>query len=334
MLGDIHFYYRITRKMVVLFGTMFNNLKLYRYNKAGTTELERITVPLSYIAKEKFYQRITRDPELTTEIEITLPRMGFEMTSITYDPLRKQSIFNSQFAAGTNNNSAKSLMATPYNFEFTLSIYARNTEDGTQIIEQILPYFNPDYTISASLTDIPTLKTDIPIILESVTYQSDSEGTPDNVRVLTWTLVFTVKGYMYGPTTSINLIQQVTANTFSFTTSGIASKSVQMSNGNNIDYKVGELVYEGVTVTSANSAAFVDKWDPISYILNISEIKGVLKPNKELRGIVSGAVWNIGSFVIDNRQLSEITVVPNPESANANDDFGYTETIQEYPNIT
>ena len=334
MLGDVHFYYRITRKMVVLFGTMFNNLKLYRYNKAGTVELERITVPLSYIAKEKFYQRITQDPELTKETEITLPRMGFELTSVTYDPIRKQSIYNNQFAPGTNNNTAKSLLATPYNFEFTLSIYARNTEDGTQIIEQILPYFNPDFTLSVALTDVPTLKTDIPIILESITYQSDSEGIPDNVRVLTWTLVFTVKGYMYGPTTTINLIQQSTANTFSYETSGIGSKSLQMSGGNSRNYQVGELVYEGPSVSTANAAAFVDTWDNTSHILTVSEIKGILKVGKELRGAITGATYNISSFVINNSQLSQVTVTPNPSNANANDDFGYTETIEEFPNIT
>lgn len=333
MLGDVHFYYRITRKMVVLFGTMFNNIKLYRYNKAGTQELERITVPLSYIAKEKFYQRITQDPELTKETEVTLPRMGFELTAVAYDPLRKQSIYNNQYVPGTTNSTAKSLLATPYNFEFTLSIYARNTEDGAQIVEQILPYFKPDFTLSAALTDNPTIKTDIPIVLQNIIYQSDSEGAPDNLRVLTWTLTFTMKGFMYGPSSTINLIQQSTANTFSFQTAGIGAKALQMTTGNGIPYKVGELVYEGSSVQTADAVAFVDSWDPTSKILTISETKGIIKLNKELRGAVTGATWNIGSYELDNKQLTALIVTPSPNTANAYDDFGYSETLSEYPNL-
>ena len=140
MLSRTHFYHRITRKLVVAFGTMFNNLQLFRYDKSGNVEIERITVPLSYASKEKFYSRITQDPTLNKEVEITLPRMSFEMTGITYDPLRKVSLINSLYSPSNNFSAVKQ---TPYNFSFVLSIYTRNTEDGTQLVEQILPYFAP-----------------------------------------------------------------------------------------------------------------------------------------------------------------------------------------------
>ena len=121
MLSGQHFYHRITRKMVVAFGSMFNNLKLYRYNLSGTTELERIIVPLNYISKEKFYQRITQDPNLDRRVQLTLPRMSFELTDIAYDTTRKLSPFINQYGA-LNDTAIKTATLAPYNFNFALYI--------------------------------------------------------------------------------------------------------------------------------------------------------------------------------------------------------------------
>ena len=147
MLSSRHFYHRTTRKLVVAFGTMFNNLKLYRYTKDGDTEIERVTVPLTYANKEKYYTRITQDPNLAKQTLIDLPRMAFEMVSITYDPLRKISNYNELFSPGQDGNKITTVRAAPYNFAFDLNIYVRNVEDGSQLIEQILPYFTPVYII-------------------------------------------------------------------------------------------------------------------------------------------------------------------------------------------
>ena len=243
MLSNIHFYHRITRKMVVAFGTLFNNIRLVRYNKAGTQEIERINVPLQYSQKEKFYQRITQDPELTKEVQITLPRMSFDLTSITYDPMRKRSLFSESFSP-ESQTTIKSIRTTPYNFDFELNIYVRNTEDGTQIIEQILPFFNPDYNVTIDVTGLTDQKVDIPFILQNISYNVDSVGTPDTTRVIIWTLTFTAKGYMFGPILSRNIIRKSTANTFNsiFELDGLRELTMNANSGVG-NYQAGEVVY-------------------------------------------------------------------------------------------
>jgi hypothetical protein len=328
MLNNQHYYHRIIRKMVIAFGTMFNNIRLVRYDKAGTTEIERIIVPLSYADKEKFYKRITQDPELTKETAITLPRMGFVLDSITYDPLRKTSLFNSSFAANPTTGDLQTTKVAPYNFNFTLSIYVRNVEDGTQIVEQILPYFNPDYTLSMQLTNVPSIKNEVPIILESVNQNTQADGVPDNTRVIVWDLTFTMKGYFYGAVSNGKMIRTVTANTFYYNTDDASAKEIHLTDGIG-SYKIGEMVYEGYKVGQANATGYVESWSDTSNTLIIVDTSGILKTGRILHGAVSGAAWNISSMTSDH-QLVNIQVTPDPLTANANDDFGYTTTITEY----
>lgn len=331
MLNSTHYYHRITRKMVVLFGTMFNNVKLKRYNKEGTTEIERITVPLTYSSKEKFYVRITQDPDLARDIQIVLPRMAFELTAITYDPLRKNSTFVEQFTVKDNDEISR-ITRTPYNFEFSLYIFVRNVEDGTQIVEQILPYFAPDYTLSATLVD--GITTDLPIILQSVSQDiTNDTGEADQLRTIVWTLTFTMKGYLYGPTTNSKLIRQVTANTFFYNTEG-TTKQLNLGNpGSNTEFKIGELVYEGRTIAEANSSGFVASWDNTAKILVISDASGIVQIGKQIKGAVTNASYNIISFETADYQLSKLVVTPDPSGANANDAFGFTEIITVAPNL-
>lgn len=328
MLSNQHFYHRITRKMVVAFGTMFNNIRLVRYNKTNTVEIERIIVPLSYADKEKFYKRITQDPELTKETAITLPRMGFTLDSITYDPLRKTSIFNNSFAPSPSGG-LQTTNATPYNFNFTLSIYVRNVEDGTQIVEQILPYFNPDYTLSMALTNVPSLKNEVPIILESVTQNMDSEGGSGETRVITWDLNFTMKGYFYGPVSANGkVIKTSTANTFLYKTDSGSSIELDLTNGTG-SYKNGELVYQGYSINESTATGFVESWSSTSNTLVIVDATGQIKSGKNIIGAVTGASWNVNAYTSDYKVVN-IKVQPDPLTANAGDDFGFTETITEY----
>lgn len=321
--------------MVVIFGTMFNNIRLVRYNKAGTTEIERITVPLSYANKEKFYARITQDPNLNKQVQMVLPRMSFELTAITYDPLRKNSSHINQF--GTSNSNFKRVRSAPYNFEFTLNIYVRNTEDGTQIVEQILPYFSPDYTVTADLIGLgQNLKVDVPIILNSVNYDASNDtGSPEDTRVIIWTLTFTAKGYMYGPVKGDGdggLIRKVVANTHIMETTTDNQKILTLNNGSGT-FKYGELVYVGNSVSEANTSAFVKTWSPSSNTLTVVDTSGSFSANNIIRGAISGAKWNISSVGVDSGQAVLLTIEPNPLTANVNDDFGFTETIYEYPDI-
>jgi hypothetical protein len=332
MLSSQHFYHRITRKLVVAFGTIFNDLKLYRYNKAGTTEIERITVPLMYSQKEKFYQRITQDPELTKETAINLPRMSFEMTQISYDPLRKVSRFNQQFTANSNT-SIKTITSAPYNFDFILNIYVRNTEDGTQIIEQILPYFSPDYTVTIDLVGISDLKVEIPVVLQSINYNVSDTGGGNETRVLVWELNFTAKAYLYGPIGTGKIIRNVQANTYNNTWNDTGERKVALTSGAG-NYKVGELIFEGRTASAANSTGYVKSWDPVANNLIINDVSGILTVGSVLKGAVTNTAYTISSFGINDNQLTNLTVVPSPLSANIDTAFGFTETLEEYPNIT
>ena len=333
MLSGEHFYHRITRKMVVAFGSMFNNLKLYRYNLAGTTEIERIVVPLNYISKEKFYQRITQDPNLEKEVQITLPRMSFELTSIAYDPSRKISPYIRQFGA-LNDTLLKTVTMAPYNFNFQLYIYVRNTEDGTQLIEQILPYFNPDYTMTLNLTDVGN-PVDVPLILQSVDYNvSGSDGPPQQLRMLQWSLGFQMRGYLYGPESNVKVIRQSTANTFQFNTSNTGPQAFLMTSGTG-DYKTGELVYQGRDVDGAAASGFVTSWDTVANTLVVNDISGSFATNTRVNGAVSNTSYILSSYrSAADYQLNNITVTPDPSTANANTAFGFDVSIQSAPNIT
>jgi hypothetical protein len=333
MLSQAHFYHRITRKLVVAFGTLFNDIKLYKYNKAGTVEIERVTVPLAYSSKEKFYSRITGDPSLNKEVQIQLPRMSFEINSITYDPLRKTSMFNTQFAKDTNTliNAVK---VAPYNFGITLNIYVRNTEDGSQIIEQILPYFSPDYTVTLDLVGKSNLKIDVPIVLENISYDiSNDVGEEDSMRTLVWTLTFSAKAMLYGPITENKLIRTVQANTYNNTWNDTGERKVVLTSGSG-NYKVGELVYEGRTASAANAAGYVKAWDPVSNNLILTDLSGLLVVNTSLRGAVTNTAYTISSFDLNDNKLTNLTVVPSPSTANIDTAFGFSETLEEYPNIT
>ena len=333
MLSQTHFYHRITRKMVVSFGTLFNNIRLVRYNKAGTQEIERINVPLQYSQKEKFYQRITQDPELTKETQITLPRMSFELSAITYDPLRKRSLFTESFSP-ESSTTVKSIRTTPYNFDFTLNIYVRNVEDGTQIIEQILPYFNPDYNLTIDVIGLADQKVDVPFILNNITYDVDDVGSGDTTRILIWTLTFTAKGYMYGPIQSKSIIRKVTANTFNTLVSDDQRTIVVANTGGTGTFKAGELVYQGPDLSSANATAFVEAWEPDSFRLAVTDVNGVLKTGRFVTGAVSNASYNVSSLGSGDLQLSKIQITPTPNTANVNTAFGFDELVQEFPTIT
>jgi hypothetical protein len=140
MLSNAYFYHQLTRKYVILFGNMFNNITIKRVNKNSGVEIERFKVPIVYAPKEKYYARLRADPDLERPVQVILPRMSFELTNFAYDSSRKQnSLLRSGVAANTATRGATQYMGVPYDLSFDLQIYARNVDDGTHIIEQIIP---------------------------------------------------------------------------------------------------------------------------------------------------------------------------------------------------
>lgn len=263
MLNNPPFYNRTIRKIVVAFGTMFNEIFLQRYNLDGTLKKEIIKVPLSYGSKEKYLTRITSDPNLTKSVATVVPRIAFEMTGIAYDNSRKQTSLTRNFAIDAQNVISAQYAPVPYDFNFSLSIFVRNTEDGTQILEQILPFFKPDYTLTVDFIPDMNQKYDLPIILNSVSPTTDYEGDMMTTRLIIWDLEFTVKGYIWPQVRKpIGLIGQFS--------------------------------------NTANA-----------YGASITNIYNRLDANA-------------------NTQVAEVIVQANPLNSNPDDEFGFSETINEF----
>jgi hypothetical protein len=195
------FYFQTIRKYVTLFGTLFNEISITKYNSAGHLEAF-IKVPVTYAPKEKMLARLQQDPDIDRpSATITLPYMSFEMTNVEYDGSRKLITTNRIAAKNPDNpnNFKYQYNPVPYNFGFRLYVYVKNAEDGTKIIEQILPYFTPDFTISVNLIPEMNVTMEIPVIMNSVSQDDTYEGSFIERRAIIWTLDFTLKGHIYGP---------------------------------------------------------------------------------------------------------------------------------------
>lgn len=209
------FYNQTTRRYVAIFGTLFNNIIIDRKDNSGTV-IQAMKVPLNYGPMERFLARIEQDPDLTAPA-IRLPRMSFEMVSMTYDPERKLTpMLYSVKGIPTNDSSVKTqLTPAPYDLDFQLNIMVKYAEDGTKIIEQILPYFKPEFTVTAKLIDGMDVNVDIPIVLNSVSVEDTYEGSYEDRRAIIWTLNFTLKGYYYGPVLQRKIIKFANTNIYS-----------------------------------------------------------------------------------------------------------------------
>ena len=188
-----HFYNGTTRRYIALFGSLFNKMSLTRDDLSGN-EIQRMVVPISYGPFQKFLAKLIQDPDLSKISAVTLPRMSFEIVSMSYDGSRKT---NSRNTISTNDG-ASVFSPAPYNIEFSLYIMTKYAEDGTKIIEQIIPFFKPEYTYSAYVIDnAPAM--DIPLVLNSVSIEDLYEGDFETRRTMMWTLTFTMKAWYFGP---------------------------------------------------------------------------------------------------------------------------------------
>ena len=211
MLGQ-QFYHETMRKIVVSFGTLFNNIQIVRKNSSGAI-VQSMKVPLAYGPQQKFLARLNSDPSLASKVAVTLPRLGFEMNGITYDPSRKLNRVQKFRKVKTSANDADKLdtqyMPVPYNINFTLYAMAKNSDDALQIVEQILPFFQPDYTLTINDMADMGIKRDVPIILNDVSYEDNYQGDFTERRAIIYTMTFTAKFYLYGPVTSTSVIKTV-----------------------------------------------------------------------------------------------------------------------------
>ena len=350
--GQTGFGHGLLRKYVIYFGTLFNNIWLKRYDNAGTL-VQTSKVPLNYGPREKFLARLDGNPNLERQIAIQLPRMTFEMTGLYYDPTRKLNAVNRTTAPvpGQEGLTRYQYQPVPYNIDFTLSIMVKNIEDGTYIIEQILPYFNPVWTATLNINPDLNQKHDVPITLDNIVCEDTYEGDFVQRRAVIWTLSFTMKGYFFGPTYQANgsIIREIDVNV------RVPGKGVPIENSNstntdyllNIDIKPGQnangepvTYYENTrlhtyTLSSATGAfsptekVYVDGDNYVyvassnSTVMTARNITGNITNGSVLTGVDSGYTATI----------TNVTVTPEDSVNNltiaANSDFGFIFDITE-----
>jgi len=292
-----YFYHQTSRKMVVAFGSLFNNIEVRRTD-SNDAVTEVVKIPLSYGPKDKMLVRISQDPSLNPKVALTVPRMGFELTSMTYDGARKLNTMGRNVKKGTTGLK-KQYNPVPYNWDFSLYVFVKNAEDGTQILEQILPFFTPDFTVTMTLISGMTVKMDIPLVLNSVTSEDSYEGDFASRRSIIWTLSFLMKGFLY---------PSVTDNAKIITSSVVDTHLMSAATAADPIY----IVAEDSTPYSQNYM-ILDKHeiDDATRIRMLSE--------------VSEDASSAGQTV------SRTTVEPTSTGALTDEDFGFSETFEFFP---
>ena len=292
-----YFYHQTSRKMVVAFGSLFNNIEVRRTDSSDAVT-EVIKIPLSYGPKDKMLVRISQDPNLNPKVALTVPRMGFELTSMTYDGARKLNTMGRNVKTGTTGLK-KQFNPVPYNWDFSLYVFVKNAEDGTQILEQILPFFTPDFTVTMTLISGMTIKMDIPLVLNSVSSEDTYEGDFATRRSIIWTLSFVMKGFLY---------PSVTDNAKVITSSVVDTHLMSEATAADPVYIVAE--------------------DSTPYAQNYMILdKHAIDDATRIR-ILSEASEEASSA---GQTVSRTTVEPTSTGALTDEDFGFSETFEFFP---
>jgi hypothetical protein len=226
MLGT-YFYHEIIRRTVISFGTLFNDIYIRHKDSTGDS-ISEMKVPLAYGPTQKFLARIEQQAELNKPIAMTLPRLSFEMTSIQYDATRKANVTQT-FKASDGTNLKKVYLPVPYNIGFQLNLMTKLQDDALQVVEQILPYFQPAFTLSIDLVDSIGEKRDIPITLDNVSFTDDYEGDFSTRRIMIYTFNFTAKTYLFGPIaeSTEGLIRKVQVDVYADTNRTTAKREMR-----------------------------------------------------------------------------------------------------------
>ena len=302
MLGTTY-YHETIRKYVAVFGTLFNDINVVRRD-ADETIKEQIKVPIAYSPRDRWILRLRRARGISgtdEAVAMTLPRMGFDLTAITYDGTRKLNTMGQVYAANTAASSStllKQYNPVPYNFDFSLYSMVSNAEDGAQIFEQIVPFFTPEFTVSVNLVPEMNIKPDISLILNGVQIEDSYEGDFQVTREIIWTLTFTMKGYIYPDVKS-----------------GSVTKSVIV----NLRMPAQE-AEEAEHIVLEDSSDFSRNYLILDADAGSPNATGIMKFITETSSTSTGAAGI----------KSRLTVTPGPGDVTANDDFGYTETFEHF----
>ena len=289
MLGHT-FYHQHLRKYVIVFGTLFNDIIVQRKDNSGNI-VQDIKAPLAYAPREKALARINADPDLSKKVGMVLPRMSFEMTSINYAPERKLNKIHRNVAALSDDKAKLYAAYNPvaYDIGFELNIYTKFAEDSTQILEQILPFFTPEWSVTMTLIPEMNWKQDVPVVLNGVSMQDTYEGDFETRRALIHTLQFTLKGYLWGPLRKTGIIKTANVMTHVDTSAVYANQhpantvfaNVNVTNSSSSGYYIhsrttttpGLLANGSPTSNSSLSVGIgeIDEDDDYGYIHNFEE---------------------------------------------------------------
>ena len=331
-----YFYHEILRKTIIAFGTLFNGIEIHHTNSSDEVK-SVIKVPLAYGPTQKFLARLEQSADLNKSIQITLPRMSFEFVGLVYDPSRKSTTTQTFITSTTNDGTdvRKSYLPVPYNMQFELTIYTKLNDDMLQIVEQILPYFQPSYTLSVDLVDTIGEKRDVPIVLENITMQDDYEGDFTSRRSLIYTLRFTAKTYLFGPISSSNtskdLVKKVTLGYISggvtkspsreitYSVEPRAIKSYTNNIITNLSQDIGE---DTISIPVNDSSAIAEN----SYITIDNEEMYVDTKSGNILTVQRGADGTVKQSHVSGTSVNLITSEDN-DLIEIGDDFGFTSSF-------
>ena len=303
MLGTTY-YHQTIRKYVAVFGTLFNDINVVRRDASDVIK-EQIKVPIAYSPRDRWILRLRRARGVSgtdEAVAMSLPRMGFDLTGITYDGTRKLNtmgqVYSANTAAGTST-LMKQYNPVPYNFDFSLYSMVSNAEDGAQIFEQIVPFFTPEFTVTVNLIPSMNIAPDVTMVLGGVQIEDNYQGDFQTTREIIWTLNFTMKGYVYPDVKTGSVVKTVIVN-------------LRMPGDSQIS-EPEYIIAEDSTTLSTNYL-----------ILNADA--GSPDATGTMRILNESSSEAVGAAGIKSRY----TVTPGPSDATANDDFGFTETMEYF----
>lgn len=326
-----YFYHEILRKTIIGFGTLFNNIEIQQTNNQGEVT-SVLRVPFAYGPTQKFLARVEQQPNLNTPVQITLPRMSFEFTGLTYDATRKLTTTQTFLSKSLTNSTdiRKTYMPVPYNMDFELSIMTKLNDDMLQIVEQILPYFQPSYTLTVNLIDSIGEKRDIPIILNNISMEDDYEGDYSTRRALIYTLNFTAKIYLFGPVSSgvsKDIIQKIsigfvsgdtnsTTRDLTYSSEPVATKNYtgQVTTTISKDVEIGTTSIEVVDASNIPLKSYFTVNDETLYV------------SKKTGNILNVVRGSYGTPISNHVSGTEVKLITNADNSLIayGDDFGFS----------
>ena len=333
MLGT-YTYNKIIRKCVIGFGTLFNNIEVRKENKDGSV-YSRMKVPLAYGPRQKFLARLEQQADLNQKVAITVPRLSFEMTGISYDSSRKLAPTTLTLKADTNNAVKKQFTPVPYNIDFELNVISKTNDESLEIMEQILPVFQPSFQMTIKLVDDMNDFRDVPIILNSVSYSDDYEGTFDDRKITLITMQFTVKAYIFGPVGTAAPIKKAKADIYTTMPSSTSTRQVayQVTPKALTDKDKDGTTELSSAITARNLTIEVADYSSIptqSYIEvgnEVMYVKSKTSPNKlSVRRAQNGTTAAAASAA------TPVDIIDSVDDAllTSGDDFGFSEMTSVY----